>query len=448
MSLCTSQRPIMPDSSSSSSPPPPCSPIWLLPHIKLHFFARIRRFLRLKAARKRCGSSGGVDVASSTARGVNNEVVVQALERESEDESAVLQRSVKKLHFGSWLEKEMAVKEIEKLAREDGKTRKFLAQLGVIPVLVAMAASEVATQRRVAVTALIELANGTYTNKALMLEAGILSKLPQNIDTVDELTRREFAELLLSLSSLANNTQFPLASSESTLPFLLSILQSSSSVETKELCLGTTYNISTVLDHAGALVSSGFLQTLLTLSTTKELSEKALATLGHLVVTLMGKKAMENSPMVPESLIEILTWEDKPKCQELSAYILMILGHQNSTQRERMAKSGIVQVLLEVSLLGSPLAQKRAIKLLQWFKDERQANMRPHSGPQTGRIAMGSPVNPREAQEGKKMMKNLVKQSLYKNMEVITRRANIAAVHSSSKLKALVISTSSKSLPY
>lgn len=280
-----------------------------------------------------------------------------------------------------------------------------------------------------------------------MLEAGILSKLPQNIDTVDELTRHEFAELLLSLSALANyNTQFLLSSSE-TLPFLLNILQSSSSVETKELCLGTTYNFSTVLDHAGALVSSGLLEILLTLSTSKELSEKALATLGHLVVTLMGKKAMENSPMVPESLIEILTWEDKPKCQELSAYILMILGHQSSTQREKMAKSGIVQLLLEVSLLGSPLAQKRALKLLQWFKDERQANMRPHSGPQTGRIAMSSPLNPREAQEGKTMMKNLVKQSLHKNMEVITRRANIAAVHSSS-LKALVISTSSKSLPY
>ncbi|KAG6691260.1 protein spotted leaf 11-like [Carya illinoinensis] len=442
MSLCTSQRPKMPDSSSSS--PPPCSPIWLLPRKKLHFFARIRRFLRLKAARKRCGSSGEFNLAS--AKGVNNEVVVQALEMESEDESAVLQRSVKKLHFGSWLEKEMAAKEIERLAREDGKIRKFLAQLGVIPVLVAMAASEVAAQRRVAVTALIELANGSYTNKALMLEAGILSELPQNIDTVDELTRREFAELLLSLSSLANDTQFRLASSK-TLPFLLSILQSGSNVETKELCLGTTYNISTVLDHAGALVSSGLLQTLLTLSTSKELSEKALATLGHLVVTLMGKKAMENSPMVPESLIEMLTWEDKPKCQELSAYILMILGHQSLTQREKMAKSGIVQVLLEVSLLGSPLAQKRALKLLQWFKDERQANMRPHSGPQTGRIAMGSPEHPREAQEGKKMMKNLVKQSLHKNMEVITRRANIAAVHSS-KLKALVISTSSKSLPY
>lgn len=181
----------------------------------------------------------------------------------------------------------------------------------------------------------------------------------------------------------------------------------------------------------------------------KETSEKALATLGNLVVTFLGKKAMKNNPMVPENLIEILTWEDNPKCQELSTYILMILAYQSAAEREKMAKSGIVQVLLEVALLGSPLAQKRALKLLQWFKDERQAKMGPHSGPQTGRVAnIGSPVNQREIYEGRKMMKNMVKQSLYKNMETITRRANPIEDSSSSKLKALVISSSSKSLPY
>ncbi|KAM1226284.1 hypothetical protein EV1_005757 [Malus domestica] len=160
----------------------------------------------------------------------------------------------------------------------------------------------------------------------------------------------------------------------------------------------------------------------------------------------MGKKAMENSAAVPGSLIEILTWDEKPKCQELSCYILMILAHQSSDQREKMAKSGIVPILLEVALLGSSLAQKRALKLLQWFKDERQAKMGPHSGPQTARVPIGSPLNQRDAQQGKKMMNNLVKQSLYKNMEMITMRAS--AIGDSSKLKALIISTSSKSLPY
>lgn len=278
------------------------------------------------------------------------------------------------------------------------------------------------------------------------MEAGILSQLPKSVDALDESTTHKFAELLLLLSSLAN-TPFPLASSD-IIPFLLGALESAgSSTATKESCLGTLYNLSTALDNAGPLVSNGVVQTLLNqISPVKESSEKALATLGNLVVTLMGKKAMEHSPAVPESLIEILTWEEKPKCQELSAYILMILAHQSSAQREKMAELGIVPVLLQVALLGSPLAQKRALKLLQWFKDERQAKMGPHSGPQTGRVAIGSPVNKREAQEGKKMMKNLVKQSLYKNLEMITRRAN--AAEDGSKLKSLVISTSSKSLPY
>lgn len=284
-----------------------------------------------------------------------------------------------------------------------------------------------------------------FRNKALTVEAGILSQLPKNVDALDESTRREFTELLLMLSSLAN-TPFSLALSE-IVPFIVGMLESAhSSIETKESCLGTLHNLSTAFDSAGPLVFNGVVETLLKLLPVKELSQKALATLGNLVVTLMGKKAMEHSPVVPERLVEILTWEEKPKCQELSAYILMILAHQSSAQREKMTDSGIVPALIQVVLLGSPLAQKRALKLLQWFKDERQAKMGPHSGPQTGRIPMGSPVNKREAQEGKKMMKNLVKQSLYKNLEMITRRAN--AAEDCSKLKALVISTSSKSLPY
>lgn len=278
----------------------------------------------------------------------------------------------------------------------------------------------------------------------MIVEAGILCKLPKTIDLVDESTRSKLAELLLSLSSLAN-TQFPLASLDF-LPLLRHIFETDTCFDTKQSCLSALYNLSTVLENASPMVSSGVVPILLEASSLKEISEKALATLGNLSVTLMGKKAIENSTMVPETFIDILSWEDKPKCQELSVYILMILAHQSSLQRKKMAEAGIVPVLLEVVLLGSTLAQKRAMKLLQWFKDERQTKMGPHSGPQTPRFAMGSPVNQREAKEGKKMMKSLVKQSLHRNMEIITHRANAAG--ESSKLKSLIISTSSKSLPY
>ncbi|TKY59164.1 hypothetical protein E2542_SST16243 [Spatholobus suberectus] len=111
-----------------------------------------------------------------------------------------------------------------------------------------------------------------------------------------------------------------------------------------------------------------------------------------------------------------------------------------------MAQSRNVPVLLEVALLGSSLAHKRALKLLQWFKDQRHIKLGPHSGPQTSRSAKESLVNQRDTKEGKRMMKNLVKESLHRNLEIITKRAN-AAGDSSNKLKSLVIS-SSKSLPY
>ncbi|KAK2393693.1 ARM repeat superfamily protein [Trifolium repens] len=442
---------------STPSPSSSSSSIWVLSNIKLQFFTRIRRFLQSKATRKRCDAFNCLNRDENTQnRDEQNKVVkietIEAMENHKEEEEEeeveeteiLLQKTVKMLHFGNSEEKEVAAKEIESLVKEDVKVRKLITELGVVPVLVSMVASQVASRRSAGLTALIHLADGTYTNKALIVEAGILSNLPKKIGLIDESTMNEFAELLLSLSSLAN-TQFPFASLDF-IPFLKDILEKETTFDTKRSCLGALYNLSTMLENASSLVSYGLVPILLELSLIKEISEKALATLGNLLVTLMGKKAIENSSMVPQNFVEILSWEDKPKCQQLSVYILMILAHQSISQREKMAQARIVPMLLEVVLLGSPLAQKRAMKLLQWFKDERQIKMGPHSGPQSPRFAMGSPLNQRDTKEGKNMMKSLVKQSLHKNLEIITQRAN--ANGESSKLKSLVISTSSKSLPY
>ncbi|KAG8365528.1 hypothetical protein BUALT_Bualt18G0114400 [Buddleja alternifolia] len=366
------------------------------------------------------------------------------LEGRDDDCVVALQRSVKRLHFGSWEEKEAAATEIKKLAAEDLKRRRTMAELGVIPPLVDMVGSKVVARQRLAVGALIELANGSFTNKALIVEAGILSKLPEKIEVLAETPKQEFAQLLLSISALAN-TQISIIPPK-IIPITASILNSTSNIKTKGSCLTTLYNLSSVLDNASTMISTGIVETLITLSSVKETSEKSLATLGNLVVTSSGRKALEHNPTVPEGLIEIMTWDENAKCQELSAYILMILAHQSSSQRQKMAEAGIVQVLLELALLGSPLAQKRASKILQWFKDERQMRVGPHSGPQTGSMSLiGSPD--RDGDEGKKLMKRIVKQSLCKNLERITRRAN-GGDRDCSKVKALAISSSSKSLPY
>lgn len=422
------------------------SPSFFLYTKKLLFFTRILRFLQNKTTQKKTTVSDRIDQGNMEAEREEEEEEQRGCELEKgiEDGCFVLQRAVKKLHFGELEEKEIAAKEMKRLARQDLGRRKSLAALGVIPTLVSMLDSEVSGHQESAVQALIELANGTFTNKALMVEAGILAKLLKLARTPDISRKQQFSVLLLSISSLAS-TQFSIPSSE-ILPFIVEILDSEVTDETRAACLATLYNFSTILDHAGTLVSSGSVHTLLKLSSDKETSERALATLGNLVVTIAGKKAMEDDPMVPQYFIEIIGWEEKPRCQELATYILMILAHRSSTQRNKMKQLGIVPLLLEVALLGSPLARKRALRILQWFKDERQMRVGAHSGPQTGRALAGSPMSEAEDKEGRKAIKKMVKQSLDKNMELIMRRAN--ATEHCSKLKGLVVSSSSKSLPY
>ncbi|KAF8007402.1 hypothetical protein BT93_K1417 [Corymbia citriodora subsp. variegata] len=443
MSFSVSLPPQTPKPLQDPSPSPP-------PSSWLRVFALLRRFLRAKTARKPPKQFGPISVSASHGRIDDEGHAPPGAPSATEDGSAALQRAVKSVHFGSTEERRAAAAEIARLAREDARAKKLMAELGVVQALVAMVRVNGDRAQRGAIRALIELADGNHTNKALMVEAGIFLTLPSSKDAVDEETRHEFTDLLLSLSSLKNAHLLPPLESSRIVPFALSALESSgSSHDTKDSCLGVLYNLSAVLENASKLASNGVAEPLLTAtSASKGLAEKALATLANLVVTSQGKRALEDSPMVPESLIEVLTWEDQPKCQELSAHILMILAYQSAAQRSKMARSGIVQVLLEVALLGSALAQKRALKMLQWFKDERQTKMGPHSGPQVARTPMGSPVHYRGAQEGRKMMRRLVKESLHKNMEMITRRAGGDAPSSPSGLKTLVISTSSKSLPY
>jgi len=278
-----------------------------------------------------------------------------------------------------------------------------------------------------------------------MVEAGLLSKLPQLMRTQALMSDRQFALLLFSVSSLAK-AQFPIAAHH-ILPYLVEVLTTQEiDDEVKLTCLATVHNLSTQLENTKLIATSGAVHALLISSTNKKASEGALLTLGNLVPSSVGKKAIEDDPSVPKVFIEILAWDDKPKCQELALYLLMIIAHGSITQRQKMAGLGIVPVLLEVALLGSALAWRRALKLLQWFKDEKQMRMGMHSGPQARRIGLLSSTSGKEeTEESRAAVKKMVRQSLDKNMELIMKRAN--GVGGGSGLKALVATASSKSLP-
>lgn len=126
------------------------------------FLTRMRRLLRLKAAKKDCRlpEPEPIDTDMVTCDAAKSHDQDCDGDR---DWMAGLRKSVKMLHFGSWEEKQAAAREMKKLAEEDVKRRRIMAELGVIPPLVAMVGSEVAARRRLAVRALIELANGSFT---------------------------------------------------------------------------------------------------------------------------------------------------------------------------------------------------------------------------------------------------------------------------------------------
>lgn len=137
---------------------------WFFTYTKLSFLTRMRRLLRLNAVRRQHQPPyKAVDTDTGTDKRAKKAEDMPGKLEGSDGWMVALQRSVKRLHFGSWEEKEVAAEEIKRLAEQDLKRRKTMAELGVIPPLVAMVGSEVVARQRLAVRALIELANGSLT---------------------------------------------------------------------------------------------------------------------------------------------------------------------------------------------------------------------------------------------------------------------------------------------
>lgn len=164
-------NPISSVSSSSSSSSQ--SPIWVYSYVKLRFFNRIRRFLRSKTPKKPYVSpTESITTSPKITAPFSNEAPVQVADADWDgsggisggvDESAAaLRRTVKKLHFGTWEEKEIAAKVIDKMSKEDFKVKKLMVELRVVPALVSMAVSNAVGRPEVALKALIELAKGSF----------------------------------------------------------------------------------------------------------------------------------------------------------------------------------------------------------------------------------------------------------------------------------------------
>uniref|UniRef100_A0A0D9WK06 Armadillo repeat-containing domain-containing protein n=1 Tax=Leersia perrieri TaxID=77586 RepID=A0A0D9WK06_9ORYZ len=449
-----------PKSNATFPPKPPCVRAPPSPRETLTTAPALVRLRRLD-----------VHVHRRTTRALRNSTCDRSIDRSAEymgeardDEAARMMRAaVKRLSFGTAEEERAeAAAEVRRLARSDERTKRLLPELGVVPPLVSMLADvkNFPGARITAAGALLELARGAHRNKVHIVQAGFLKKLPLLMEDKNMSRSNELALLLLSISSLAN-TDFPIAASD-LLPFLVAVLRADDApADTKLTCLAALHNLSTKIEHVRAVASSGAARALVALSTLAAAddgttSEVALSVLGDLAAASgAARREIEDDEAAAAAIVDAMARHDAPRHQELAAYLAMVLAHNGGgggggriLLRRRMRRLGVVQVLLEVSLLGTPLAARRAAKILQWFKDgDGRSRITAHSGP---RMEGGGADDDGDGEEDgekdcRKGVERIVKQSLDRNMKSIMRRATASV--DLTNVKLLDGSSSSKSLP-
>ncbi|XVE71252.1 hypothetical protein DITRI_Ditri10aG0135700 [Diplodiscus trichospermus] len=381
-----------------------------------------------------------------------------------------LKRVVKELQVEEEEKKRKAASRVRMLAKEDSKARVTLAMLGTIPPLVAMLDFEDSDSQIAALYALLNLGIGNNANKAAIVKAGAVHKMLKLIDSPNAPSQEVSDAIIanfLGLSALDLNK--PIIGSSGAIPFLvktLKILDRKSPSQARQDALRALYNLSISPSNISFILESDLIPFLLNALGDMDVSERILSILSNVVSTPEGRKGISIAPEAFPILVDVLNWTDSPECQEKASYILMVMAHKAYGDRQAMIEAGIVSSLLELTLLGSTIAQKRASRILEVLRVDKGKQVSQNFGENTS-AAVSAPIcgsssssrNPNGKEwlveeegmmsEEKKAVKQLVQQSLQNNMRRIVDRANLPQDFVPSEhFKSLTASSTSKSLPF
>eukprot|EP01018_Ginkgo_biloba_P021031 Gb_41830 [translate_table: standard] len=181
--------------------------------------------------------------------------------------------------------------------------KRALAILGAIPPLVTMLDSSILRHQCRALKDLIELSNGNYINKALLVEARIVEKMENLIYKPDREMKEKIAIALLEILALDKSKS--IIGSSSTLPALICILKSGTEQGRLD-SLVALYNLSTCLDNVDTIVRVGAMQPLLNRIKSSKTTKRSLAILSNLMVIEEGRKTMDNAMKMLKCLIDKL----------------------------------------------------------------------------------------------------------------------------------------------
>ncbi|KAH1056577.1 hypothetical protein J1N35_034642 [Gossypium stocksii] len=377
-----------------------------------------------------------------------------------------LKRLVKELQMEKEENKRAAATRVRLLTKDDPESRVTLAMLGTIPPLVAMLDFEDSNSQIAALYALLNLGIGDDQNKAAIVKAGAVHKMLKLIESPNEPSQAVSDAIVanfLGLSALDSNKH--IIGSSGAIPFLvktLKMLDKQSGCQARHDALRALYNLSISPSNISFIMESDSIPFLVNALGDMDVSERILSILSNVVSTPEGRKGISIAPEAFPILVDVLNWTDSPGCQEKASYILMLMAHNAYRDRQAMIEAGIVSSLLELTLLGSMLAQKRASRILEVLRVDKGKQVSGNLGGNTSAAVSapiyGSSVNQYGkdclVEEGmmseeKKAVKLLVQQSLQHNMKRIVNRANLPQDFVPSEhLKSLTASSTSKSLPF
>ncbi|CAN6166959.1 unnamed protein product [Urochloa humidicola] len=363
---------------------------------------------------------------------------------------------------------------VRRKAKDDAAAREMLAMLGAIPPLVAMlddGGEEEVTAA--ALYALLNLGIGNDTNKAAIVQAGAVHKMLRIVEggASGALTEAVIANFLC-LSALDANK--PVIGASGAAPFLVIAFQGARSTSTEQArhdALRALLNLSIAPVNAPHLLAAGLAPALVASvggDAAPATADRALAALCNLVAACPeGRRAVSRATDAVPTLVDVLDWSDEPGCQEKAAYVLMVLAHRSYGDRAAMAEAGAASALLELTLVGTALAQKRASRILEILRADKgkqvaggdaSGAVAAVSAPQERGCCRGEEAGEDDGEAGdacmsaeKRAVRQLVQQSLQSNMRRIVRRARLPqdlAPASAESLKALTASSTSKSLPF
>ncbi|CAA7407290.1 unnamed protein product [Spirodela intermedia] len=361
------------------------------------------------------------------------------------------------------LRKEAAM-ELRRLAKDDAAARETLAMLGAIPPLVEMLDSDEVGLQVASLYALLNLGIGNNANKSAIVAVGAVHKMVKIIGrgsvpwSVSEAVVANF----LALSALDANKH--LIGSSGAVPFLVETFRVVDPLHAQARldAIRALFNLAIAPENVPCLVDAGLVPDLLAAIGDMSVSEKVLPVLSSVVSTVEGRTAVIRTPEAFHILVDVLNWSDSPRCQEEAAYVLMVMVHKSYSDRTGMIEAGIVSSLLELTLVGTALAQKRAAGILECLRAEGEEQISEGfpgapavAAPLTGTRAEGGPPETTVEEEPgmceeRRAVNQLVQQSMLDTTRRILRRANLPPdLSPSGNLCApSVHSTVSKSLPF